>query len=698
MTLDRLLFEHSFPGGSLAQQLAAWNEASFVGRSFELQMFEQYVTGLSLHTERILHIHGTGGMGKSYLLSRYRRTAEEKGIPFLLTDLRDYANTPARICSRLLELLGADRETAGLPLQEHCIRAVNRAAAEAPIVLAFDHYEEAGSLDSWFRETFIPGLSTNVLLVTSGRFPLEGPWRRLPGWRRLVLPIHLRELGYEECRAYAQLHGLTEEADIDTLWLRTLGHPLSLSLFIPSVRETSGQAAAGGISAGDFESLLTDWLREAPREELRELVLAASVPRSFHQELLSGLLGAAVPSPLFEALIRLSFVEETAGGWQLHGLVRETASHVLQTRMPAAYEQYRRATAAAFYASARGALERGEDASWEIAELLRVAGPPVLRAHYRHSRTTFNYYESVGPHNLAEAEDYIRRRLEQARSWSVRCSTPELASIYRFTFSAEETLYRLSGLPLEELVRLDPNAVKLLRRPGGETAGLSALLPIHSGTLPFLLEAPLSRAYFRSLTPQQLRAFDVPPGKKAGSFLFTTDVENLESEELRSDSIRLQFEWILGGQLLITSPPPLPYFIQAVEALGFRQAEAGVHTDYDGVTPAYTYVLDTRREKQLAFLHRMMESSDPAWRHAPGGEGGPAGLSHHSLLTARELEVAERVVQGRTNPEIAAELYISEATVKKHVNAMLQKFSVKNRTQLAKALLATERPLPEGSA
>lgn len=296
MTLDRLLFEHSFPGGSLAQQLAAWNEASFVGRSFELQMFEQYVTGLSLHTERILHIHGTGGMGKSYLLSRYRRTAEEKGIPFLLTDLRDYANTPARICSRLLELLGADRETAGLPLQEHCIRAVNRAAAEAPIVLAFDHYEEAGSLDSWFRETFIPGLSTNVLLVTSGRFPLEGPWRRLPGWRRLVLPIHLRELGYEECRAYAQLHGLTEEADIDTLWLRTLGHPLSLSLFIPSVRETSGQAAAGGISAGDFESLLTDWLREAPREELRELVLAASVPRSFHQELLSGLLGAAVPS------------------------------------------------------------------------------------------------------------------------------------------------------------------------------------------------------------------------------------------------------------------------------------------------------------------------------------------------------------------------------------------------------------------
>jgi DNA-binding NarL/FixJ family response regulator len=52
-------------------------------------------------------------------------------------------------------------------------------------------------------------------------------------------------------------------------------------------------------------------------------------------------------------------------------------------------------------------------------------------------------------------------------------------------------------------------------------------------------------------------------------------------------------------------------------------------------------------------------------------------------LTARELRVLERIVAGRANKEIAADLAISEATVKTHVNNLLSKLGVSDRTNAA---------------
>jgi two-component system NarL family response regulator len=49
----------------------------------------------------------------------------------------------------------------------------------------------------------------------------------------------------------------------------------------------------------------------------------------------------------------------------------------------------------------------------------------------------------------------------------------------------------------------------------------------------------------------------------------------------------------------------------------------------------------------------------------------------------RESEVLTLIRQGLSNRDISARLYISERTVKSHVNRLLQKFQVKNRVQLA---------------
>jgi DNA-binding NarL/FixJ family response regulator len=57
-------------------------------------------------------------------------------------------------------------------------------------------------------------------------------------------------------------------------------------------------------------------------------------------------------------------------------------------------------------------------------------------------------------------------------------------------------------------------------------------------------------------------------------------------------------------------------------------------------------------------------------------------MSGHEL-TVRELEVLELIVKGQSNKEIGGSLSISEATVKTHINNLLSKMGVTDRTQAA---------------
>jgi DNA-binding NarL/FixJ family response regulator len=53
------------------------------------------------------------------------------------------------------------------------------------------------------------------------------------------------------------------------------------------------------------------------------------------------------------------------------------------------------------------------------------------------------------------------------------------------------------------------------------------------------------------------------------------------------------------------------------------------------------------------------------------------------VLTGRELDVLRLIVQGKSNKDIGGELTISEATVKTHMNSILSKLGVSDRTQAA---------------
>lgn len=61
----------------------------------------------------------------------------------------------------------------------------------------------------------------------------------------------------------------------------------------------------------------------------------------------------------------------------------------------------------------------------------------------------------------------------------------------------------------------------------------------------------------------------------------------------------------------------------------------------------------------------------------------PVSLPNTGQLSARELDVVKLVARGRTNAEIAEELFISVGTVKTHLGSVQAKLSARNRVEIA---------------
>jgi len=88
----------------------------------------------------------------------------------------------------------------------------------------------------------------------------------------------------------------------------------------------------------------------------------------------------------------------------------------------------------------------------------------------------------------------------------------------------------------------------------------------------------------------------------------------------------------------------------------------------------------------IRLLRRVAESSgQPA--SAPRGSGPPARGADagpkENPLTPRETEVLGLLAAGKTNRQMAAELHLSLSTVKRHVEHIIEKLEVSDRTQAA---------------
>jgi len=135
--------------------------------------------------------------------------------------------------------------------------------------------------------------------------------------------------------------------------------------------------------------------------------------------------------------------------------------------------------------------------------------------------------------------------------------------------------------------------------------------------------------------------------------------------------------------------------VEAIQRIRLEapQARVIVLTTYDGDEDIYralkagarAYLLKGMTGEELVTTIRAVHAGKS---HIPAAIAEKlAARMGTEDLTPREFDVLEQIVRGKSNKEIASELNVSEATVKTHINSLLGKLGVTDRTQAATAAI-----------
>lgn len=634
--------------------------STFVGRKWECEQFRRLLDHAG-GGERLLNVTGTGGIGKSRLLRQYGFLARERGTAFLTADFRDFAASPEAFESRLLRELGAGEGDAA--------EALNLLADGRPVVLAIDSYDKGAAIEQWLRESFAPRLDGRILLVIAGRYPLDGGWLQSAYWRSRIVKQPLESFTELEVREFLAKHGMTDETYAAKVYAWSGGLPAALGMLPP------GDAGRKGWP--DLAELSGRWLWETADESLRRWVEQASVTRMFNRELLGRMEGTPPTDDEFRALTRLSFVSSARMGWYLQDGVREAIQASFRKSRPAAFRESRRKCVAYYAELLKGPPQ--DDQGWILQELLYHVSDSMLRSVFAMagSSASRNRLETLDESNYEELRAFLDRRKNAPRLKRNRYFDREKETVYTLEMTEEQDGLRARLVDPADWLALGLDSVKLLRSPDGEIVGLLVVIPIHRNTLEMLSERPVTRAYFASLTLQERLALAVPPEKPAGWFIRMIDVADPADGKTRTELLHAAFGYLASGGRLFVSTH-LPFYQELVRRIGFEEAAGAEHFDYGREHLAATYELDIRGEKLKAWLNRI----SPEILHDSPDEPLPP-----LRLTEREQDIARLLLDGKTNPEIARTLYLSEITVKKYISQMLRKTDCSNRAQLIKVLL-----------
>ncbi len=146
--------------------------------------------------------------------------------------------------------------------------------------------------------------------------------------------------------------------------------------------------------------------------------------------------------------------------------------------------------------------------------------------------------------------------------------------------------------------------------------------------------------------------------------------------------------------LIVTTYENPDYLFEAITAgaAGYILKDAPKRQLINAVRRVLSGESPLNQELAVQLMRRMAGNTEPAAQQQeqrrsspppPPARRGRGAAARLEALTPRELEVLQLLAQGQSNPEIAETLVLSRGTVKVHVQRIIAKLGVSDRTQAA---------------
>ncbi|MCL4868709.1 MAG: AAA family ATPase [Anaerolineae bacterium] len=397
----------------LANRLTEARQQHFVGRRAELELFRAALSR-DVPDFAVLHLYGPGGMGKTTLLREFARIAEEAGRPHILLDGRHLDASPVGFLTALQMALTLPPEQSPLAVL----------AALPHLALLLDTYELLMPLDSWLRESFLPELPEQAIVVIAGRQPPPATWRTDGGWGDLTRIISLRNLRPDESETYLRGQGLAEGQIAHVLGV-TYGHPLALSLAADLLRQNQDANTFDLKQDPDIVRLLLErFVADVPNPIFRQALEICAHAFTTDEALLAHCLGQEHAYAAFQWLRDLSFIEQGPYGLFPHDLVRELLEADLRWRN---LERFRELHFQVRSHIIKQIQQRsGLAQQFAVVSLLFLhRNNPFMRPFYEWQSLGQLYIDVAGPADMPTIEQLFRRyqgeeSVAAARYWDTR--------------------------------------------------------------------------------------------------------------------------------------------------------------------------------------------------------------------------------------------------------------------------------------
>ncbi|MGW0637830.1 ATP-binding protein [Nocardia salmonicida] len=459
---------------TVADRLRSARRRRFVGRTGEVELFR---TALAADEPpfTVLFLHGPGGIGKSALLAEMVEIAALAGAATTRVDGRTVEPTPAGFRAAV----GSSSEVGG-----------------SRRVLFVDTFERLAPLEEWLRETFLPTLATNVLVVIACRHSPARAWLDDPGWTDLLRTISLRNLAPDDARAYLRVAAVPAEKHERMLAL-THGHPLALSLLVDVLAQTAGELPAALVEAPDaVRALLARFVDSVPSRRHRAALEVCAHVRFTTEALLRAALGESDCADVFEWLRELAIIEPGPLGLAPHEIARDVLDADLRWRDPESYLDVHRRVRAHLIEVLEATTQQNR---WPVADLVFL---------HRHNPSISAYWD-WSTFGRAFPDRYRAEWRESILAMTKRHQGPEQAELVDFWLARQ------------------PEQFVVVRGSGSAPIGYFCRLALHDATEAELAADPGTHAMWDYAT----RYGRPRPGEAvhAGRFLVDAELNQLPS-------------------------------------------------------------------------------------------------------------------------------------------------------------------------